>query len=116
MMRHVAMVTRYPPAGTTHIGRGIGSYSKQLAQALVESGWRVSVLAERREGKPSSYMERGVEIRRVWTAGFGTRQAIVSAVKACRPSAIIVQYELFAFGRRLAVLTSPLTIRHILRL
>src|SRR5437879_1321982 len=42
---HVALISRYPPRGVHHAGRGIAAYTKSLAAALVAQGLKGTVIA-----------------------------------------------------------------------
>lgn len=94
----VALITRYPPPGSTHVGRGIASYSKLLATEIAKLGVRTCVLAERLEGSPGVYEEEGVFVHRAWRLGLGALKDLSAAVRAIRPSIVHLQHELFLFG------------------
>jgi glycosyltransferase involved in cell wall biosynthesis len=110
------MLTRYPPAGIVHAGRGIGSYAKQLAAALAEAGWSVTIIADARPGEPAEYVESGVRVLREWRTGVWSYADISRAIKRERPSIIHIQHETFAFGRRFGALLPPLLVRMLSRI
>jgi glycosyltransferase involved in cell wall biosynthesis len=96
----VAMVTRYPPRGSTHAGRGIGSYSRQLAAAIAHAGAEVVVVADRLDETQATYVDGSVTVRRTWREGLSAVGDIRRALAGDPFSIVHMQHELFALGRR----------------
>jgi len=109
------MVTRYPPAGRVHEGRGTAPYAKQLARALRVRGWEVHVLAERL-GRREVYEEDGVHVHRVWRMGWAAVVDIRRAARRLSPDLIHVQHELFVLGGGVAAFAVPVMTRSLRRL
>jgi len=111
----VAIVTRWPPAGMIHSGRGIASYSKQLALALSAAGWRITIVADYRPEEPKDYVESGIRVTRQWRSGLAACIDIPRVVKREEVSIVHVQHETFAFGRRLGALVPPILVGRLSR-
>src|SRR5690242_6379237 len=102
----VALIATFPPEGRTHAGRGIGPYTKQLAQALSVAGVDVDVIANDPHQGPQARVEDGIVVRRVWREGLGAIRDIRAAVNGGEYSIVHVEHELFAFGSGLGVLVA----------
>jgi len=101
--------------GATHVGRGIGSYSKYLAHAISDAGWRVTIIADKRNDEPGFHTDGPVEVRRVWREGLRSMSDVGHAIDEIKPSVVHVQHELFAFGGRSGSVAGPLVLRRLSR-
>ncbi|MCE4613748.1 MAG: glycosyltransferase [Desulfurococcales archaeon] len=109
----IALVSPYAPPYRTHAyGSGVGSYTKNLAEALktVNPGAEVFVIADRLPKVSRVYRENGVFVIR----SFSRRASYVFQVfrELCRirPVAAHIQHEHFLYGGLLASALSPLLV------
>ena len=115
-VKRVVIVTRYPPFGQTHSGRGIGSYSKLLATQLANLGLEVTIVAEKLSKETEVYEEDNVAVWRVWQPGIRAARDIERAVQTIRPDVVHFQHELFVLGKRGAVFAAPRAVRSLRKL
>lgn len=94
----IVFISRYPEKGVAEARRGISGYTKHLAEALVEVGADVRVLAERLDGEADSYVENGVAVKRIWRLGHDDLGRIADTVSNLAPTVVHLQNELFALG------------------
>ncbi len=76
----------------------MASYTANLAQALVASGRRVSVIAPEMAGDPDRFDDGEVDVRRAFPFG---RRALPAAMRAARDTGapiVHLQFELFLYG------------------
>src|SRR5579863_10212129 len=94
----VAIVTRYPPLGLTHSGRGISAYSRKLAEQLSAAGVATHVIADQRDGGEEHYEENSVHVHRVWRGDSRVTRDVITTLADIDVSLVHLQYELFMFG------------------
>lgn len=95
----VALVSPYPRPGERHGGRsGVAPYAAQLAQALATAGARVTVLAPREDGEPSSHRDGRVLVHRPFVRGASALPRAAAAARATGAPAVHVQHETFLYG------------------
>jgi glycosyltransferase involved in cell wall biosynthesis len=96
---HVAYLSLYPSGPHRHSGRsGVASYTANLADAVDDSGARVTVIAQIDDDEPSRAPAGKMDVRRSFHRG--PRAYIDAARAAVRTSADVVhlQFETFLFG------------------
>jgi glycosyltransferase involved in cell wall biosynthesis len=100
----VALISPFPELGERHGGwTGVASYSANLADALVQEGARVTVLASEEQGLPSRARDGALEVRRVWRRGPASLPAAAATARATGAGAVHLQHELFLYGGPAAV-------------
>jgi glycosyltransferase involved in cell wall biosynthesis len=113
----VAIVSRYPPFGQTHVGRGIAAYTRNLAEHLAASGVTTHVLAEQSGSDEEHYVDNSVLVHRVWRHGSDVSGSIINSLEGIGASLVHLQYELFMFGAGLkGARQVPTLLRNIRRM
>jgi len=101
MQIRVCLVSPYPPPGTRHtITSSMGSYTKNLAEALVAQRHRVIVLAEQLQSLPAVSVDDGVHVVRCWRRGLTFPLRVVWAAMRHRRrfDVLHIQHEFFLYG------------------
>jgi glycosyltransferase involved in cell wall biosynthesis len=100
MMRpDVALVSPYPPPGSTHAGRsGVASYASNLARSLAREGAAVTVIAAAENGREALSIDGPVRVERRFRRGPGAVPAATGAAAATGAPVVHLQHELFLYG------------------
>ncbi|MEM1646206.1 MAG: glycosyltransferase [Ignisphaera sp.] len=109
----IAMVSPYPPPGMKHVyGSGVASYTKNLVEALrdIDPKIEIHVVADRREGLPKQYIDKGIVVHRVYTRSPLYILQVFRDLCRIKPSVTHIQHEYFLYGGLITAVLFPLLV------
>jgi glycosyltransferase involved in cell wall biosynthesis len=95
----VALISPYPSSSAGRsLSSGVAAYTRSLAQALVDAGASVTVIAAEEGGSRPIELDGEVRVERCFRPGSGALVAAGRAARASGASVVHLQHELFLYG------------------